>query len=103
MNQAQFLQCHANVKFPVLRARHAIHVLKRNFLKRNHQTLAPASRRSFPVESALNGQHFTANDRRAVVESLLHREDVVAQLLELVFPVALTARRADRSRASTAH
>ena len=36
----------------------------------------------------LNLQEFTASDRRAVVESLLQRDDVVAQLFDTFFPAA---------------
>lgn len=40
----------------------------------------------------LNRQQFTASDRRAVVESLLQREDVVTHLFDMFFPVASSAR-----------
>lgn len=44
--------------------------------------------RSFPLSLLFNLQEFTASDRRAVVESLLQRDDVVAQLFDTFFPVA---------------
>lgn len=50
---------------------------------------------NLPPLLMLNSQQFTSSDRRAVMESLLQREDVVAHLFDMFFPVALSAKGAD--------
>lgn len=61
----------------------------------NHITASAGNARTYARFSSFcpyNLQEFTAFDRRSVVESLLDRQDVVAHLFDMIFPVASSVK-----------
>lgn len=91
--------CEVGVIFPVGRGMQYIHRdCPRAFptFKILHYSTKPIldqmrkSKNAFP-ESGPYRQDFTAGDRRAVVESLLGREDIVGHLFDMIFPMPMTS------------